>query len=182
MKVTLYSFLFSALALATTGEVIFCTTTNYQAPVTIVVPQTSTYCPVCDVAKTQGGVYTTTYATVYPSICDTGLTEATYTVTQTCTGLTPINPAVVPPQFTAVTTVCTPCAGKPTLTITQPYPAVPTGVQGPGGAAYTTNTAIGVPAGPTAAPTYPLVISSSASSVSPSGWAILGLFFWLLAH
>lgn len=90
---------------------------------------TSTYCPVCDEAKSNGDVYTTTYATVYSSVCPTGLIPVTYTVTQECTGTTPINTLTPPPGYTTTAVECSACehsatgtatAGVPIVTITIP--------------------------------------------------------------
>jgi len=87
---------------------------------TITAVITSTYCPVCDEAKTNGEVYTTTYETVYAAVCPTGITSVAYVVTQICTGTTPIDTATLPPGFVATTAVCTACPGAPTITVTQP--------------------------------------------------------------
>jgi len=98
-----------------------CTVTStYPGVSTITAQTTSTYCPVCDAAKDNDDVYTTTYQTVYDAVCPTGLSSATYLVTATCTGTTPINYSSVPAGFVATVTVCTACAGTPTVTVTCP--------------------------------------------------------------
>jgi len=126
----------------------------------------STYCPVCDEARSNGGVYTTTYCTVYNSICPSGLTSATYTITQTCTGTTPIDYSTAPPGYTAVTTVCGHCPGAPTYTLTQPCDtSVPT-------SPYVT------PYAPAKTP-YPSLVTytGAASSVAISAIAGVGAIF-----
>jgi hypothetical protein len=83
-----------------------------------------TTCPLCTNSPTSSGgsmVHTTVYTTVYQTLCSTGLTDQTYTVTETCTGATPtwpssMGPSYVPPGFTQTVTVCTVCnnQGSPT--------------------------------------------------------------------
>jgi len=87
---------------------------------------TSTYCPVCDSAKSTGGVYTTVYETEYLAVCPTGLTSSVYTVTNTCTGTTPIDTSTCPPGFTTTTVGCN-CPASSTVTITTPVAASNTG-------------------------------------------------------
>jgi hypothetical protein len=58
-----------------------CFTTYTHPDVTTITDLTiSSYCPVCDYARDNGDVYTTTYETAYVSVCPTGLTTVTYTV------------------------------------------------------------------------------------------------------
>lgn len=129
----------------------------------------STYCPVCDDAKTKGNVYTTTYETVYPSLCPTGLIDVTYTVTQTCTGTTPIDYATPAPGYDVVTKVCDTCPEKPTYTYTAPCDSCATPAVTP----YATGK-----------PTYPAsTYTGAASSVAISafaGVAALSFFGMLL--
>jgi len=135
---------------------------------------TSTWCPICDQAKSTGGVYTTTYETVYEQVCPTGMSSVTYIVQQTCTGMTTINPSTPPPGFVVTTTVCTACAGAPTVTITQPCNSCPTSAY-----AYATNKiVVGLPAVVTGVagstggspgaggPSSPLPFTGAASSMS----------------
>jgi len=85
---------------------------------TITAASTSTYCPVCEAAKSTGGVYTTVYCTTLLAICPTGYSSAVYTVTATVTGTTPV-PAV-PTGFTTTAVVCSGCPGTPTVVVTTP--------------------------------------------------------------
>jgi hypothetical protein len=99
-----------------------CTSTStYPGTITVTDITTSTYCPVCDEAKSNGNVYTTTYETIYSTLCPTGLAEATYTVTNVCTGSTPINPETLVPGFTTTVVPCPGCpSATPTVTLTVP--------------------------------------------------------------
>jgi len=86
----------------------------------------STYCPVCDSAKSTGGVYTTVYETTLAAVCPTGLTSSVYTVTNTCTGTTPIDTSTCPPGFTTTAVNCN-CPASSTVTVTVPV-TTPAGV------------------------------------------------------
>jgi hypothetical protein len=92
-----------------------------------------TTCPLCTNTPTTppsglsgSMVRTTVYTTVYQTLCSTGLTDQTYTVTETCTGATPtwpssMGPSYMPPGFTQTVTVCTVCnnqASPTTVTMT----------------------------------------------------------------
>jgi len=79
----------------------------------------STYCPVCDEAKATGGVYTTVYETELLAVCPTGLTSSVYTVTNVCTGTTPIDTSTLAPGFTTTTVGCN-CAASSVVTVTTP--------------------------------------------------------------
>lgn len=109
-----------------------CTETDYGTQ-TITQTIIQTTCPsddCADATSSMGPVHTTVYTTLYDIICSTGLTQATYTVTETCTGETPVwptpDPTYVPPGFTTMETVCEPChhstatEGPPTVTLTVP--------------------------------------------------------------
>lgn len=76
---------------------------------------TSTYCPACEEV-------TTTYETVYTQVCPTGLSAATYTITETCNGASPSRTTGVPAGFTTVVEACDVCA-ESSYTVTQPCTA-----------------------------------------------------------
>jgi len=98
----------------------------------------STYCPVCDEAKATGGVYTTVYETELLAVCPTGLTSSVYTVTNVCTGTTPIDTSTLAPGFTTTTVGCN-CAASSVVTITTPIaPAANTAVNTAAASVYTT--------------------------------------------
>ncbi|RDW88413.1 hypothetical protein BP6252_00445 [Coleophoma cylindrospora] len=94
-----------------------------QLTITILEPTISTYCPTCDLAKSAGLPYTTTYEQVYGNVGPTGWFDKTYTITGVCTGTTPLATGV-PSGFTTTAVVCTACSGSPTLTITTPIAAL----------------------------------------------------------
>ncbi|RDW95008.1 hypothetical protein BP5796_00771 [Coleophoma crateriformis] len=94
-----------------------------QLTITILEPTISTYCPTCDLAKSAGLPFTTTYEQVYGNVGPTGWFDTTYTITGVCTGTTPLATSV-PPGFTTTAVVCTACSGSPTLTITTPIAAL----------------------------------------------------------
>lgn len=114
----------------------------------------------------------TTYTTVYPDTCSTGLEEKTYTITEPCT-----NPGEgraashLPYGFTETTVTCNVCGPTPVIaTLTTPAPVPPVGAVGAG------QTPVPAPAAPTAggsspagspAGSYPG--GSSPGSQSPGG-------------
>jgi len=117
-SVTLFIGLFASLVSA--QAVNNCTLTSTLPGIqTITDLVISTYCPVCDEAKSTGGVYTTVYETELLAVCPTGLTSSVYTVTNTCTGTTPIDTSTLPPGFTTTAVNCN-CAASSTVTITVP--------------------------------------------------------------
>jgi len=119
-----------------------CTVTStLPATSTITDLTVSTYCPVCDAAKSTGGVYTTVFETSLVAVCPTGLSTAVYTVTETCTGTTPINTSTPPAGFTTTAVVCTACPGSSTVVVTTPVAAAATGGgSGAAGSATTSST------------------------------------------
>jgi len=136
---------------------------------------TSTYCPVCDSAKSTGGVYTTVYETEYLAVCPTGLTSSVYTVTNTCTGTTPIDTSTCPPGFTTTTVGCN-CPASSTVTITTPIgasetaPVTATSCATEEPVTYTTTgePITYVSAGVTVTSTPALVVTSTPAAVSAS--------------
>jgi hypothetical protein len=87
-----------------------------------------TTCPLCTNTHSGSMVHITVYTTVYQTLCSTGLTDQTYTITETCTGPTPtwpssMGPTYMPPGFTQTVTLCTVCnsqASPTSVTITVP--------------------------------------------------------------
>lgn len=108
--------LFQTLVWATDTDTCKPTTTYLQAQPTYK-PFTSTHCPECEYV-------TTTYETVLPTLCSTGLGEETYTVTQTCPNGASIPYSTGnPPGFTSEVVVCQKCGATPiTATVTKPTP------------------------------------------------------------
>jgi hypothetical protein len=100
-----------------------------------------TTCPLCTNPPSGSMVHSTVYTTVYQTLCSTGLADQTYTITETCTGVTPtwpssMGPTYMPPGFTQTVTVCTVCnsqASPTTITMT-----VCTACGGNGGSTPTT--------------------------------------------
>ena len=93
----------------------------------------------------------TTYTTVYPDTCSTGLEEKTYTITEPCT-----NPGEgraashLPYGFTETTVTCNVCGPTPVIaTLTTPAPVPPIGAVGAG------QTPVPAPAAPTAGGSSP---------------------------
>lgn len=122
---TISALLFSAVVMAQNVSVM---TTSSMATLTDCtdVPEvtltstntvTVTYCHECEMSSMAGNtVHTTVYATVYTQVCPTGLTEMTYTVTESCTGATPTwsnGTGYVPQGFTTTEFVCTVCGATP---------------------------------------------------------------------
>ncbi|TPX15964.1 uncharacterized protein E0L32_000298 [Thyridium curvatum] len=73
----------------------------------------------------------TTYERVYDYFCETGLGPSTYVVTQTCPNQGPCSvPAstIVPPNFTAVQSVCNAGCGPTPITATLTVPITPVAV------------------------------------------------------
>lgn len=79
---------------------------------------TSTYCDLCEhMSSTMISgqpVHVTAWETVYTNVCSTGLTPATFTITESCTGETPTftgpgNTGYVPPGFTTSVVACDVC-------------------------------------------------------------------------
>jgi len=85
---------------------------------------TITYCSSCTMSNGPKTDHTTVYTTVYSDYCPTAtgtnmITPVTYTVTESCTGTTPVwssGPGYVPQGFTTSVGVCNVCAGSPTST------------------------------------------------------------------
>jgi len=94
---------------------------------------TVTYCPECEMGMTKPAHpgYTTIYTTTYKSLCPTGLVDATYTVTESCTDAKPTwtpGPSHIPDGFTVTTKHCSVCEeGSKTATITEPCGCEATG-------------------------------------------------------
>lgn len=112
----------------TTSTFIECTATAAAGTVTSYQTMTSTVCDLCEhMSTTQVGgtpVHVTAYTTVYTNACPTGLVPVTYTITESCTGMTPTftgpgntNAGYVPPGYTTSMVDCgcdaqTPGPGK----------------------------------------------------------------------
>ncbi|KAF2480577.1 hypothetical protein BDY17DRAFT_312452 [Neohortaea acidophila] len=103
--------------------------TNEVGPETMITVTdgvTVTYCPRCEhMTMPVGPVgYTTVYTTTYEALCPTGMTQSTYTITESCTEPTPTwipGSRHIPPGFTVTTAQCTMCAETPVpVTITEP--------------------------------------------------------------
>ncbi|KAL8743777.1 MAG: hypothetical protein Q9190_003906 [Brigantiaea leucoxantha] len=126
----------------------------------------------------------TTYVTVYPETCSTGLQMKTYTVTESCSNPGAPRPSdYIPQAFTVTTVTCHVCGETPlvaTLTTPAPVapsippagsgpatvPAAPTGGSSPPGGAP----AGAPPAAPPAAPAgSPPVAPAGSPAGSPSG-------------
>ncbi|CAK3846055.1 Hypothetical predicted protein [Lecanosticta acicola] len=111
----------------TTVTVDDCPTSSLAVLITVTSGTTVTYCPECE-HQTQpaptGPGYTTTYTTVYQSLCPTGLVPATYTVTESCTDDKPTftpGPDHIPNGFTVTVKECSVCdKTQPHVTITEP--------------------------------------------------------------
>lgn len=58
--------------------------------------------------------FVTTYTVTYTAVCPTGLTQSTYTITESCPGgkSNYVTPTGAPPGFTVTARVCEPCAAK----------------------------------------------------------------------
>jgi hypothetical protein len=83
---------------------------------------TITYCSSCEMESMGGStVHTTVYTTVYSDFCPTAtasnyMTPVTYTVTESCTDMTPTwstGSTAIPPGFTVGQGVCTECGPSP---------------------------------------------------------------------
>lgn len=101
----------------TTSTFIECTPTAAGGTITSYATMTSTVCDLCEHMSTTmvGGmpVHVTAYTTVYTNACPTGLVPVTYTITESCTGMTPTftgpdntNAGYMPPGFTTTTLDC----------------------------------------------------------------------------
>ena len=78
----------------------------------------TTSCPVCT-HEWSSGTHTTIYTTEYEAIGSTGLVNATYTITESCTDAEPswnTGESDMPPGFTKKETVCTVCGSEPVTT------------------------------------------------------------------
>ncbi|KAJ8605006.1 hypothetical protein MRB53_041603 [Persea americana] len=115
-------------------------TSVVESLITVTNGVTVTYCPLCDQGGAQptgppgsgspppppGGetTHTTVYTTVYESLCPTGVTQQTYTITESCTGPTPswnTDSNHIPPDFTVTVETCHVCEATPVpKTITKP--------------------------------------------------------------
>lgn len=138
-----------------------------------------TFCPECTgtggvpATATRGGA-TTTYITVYPQLCPTGLVGKTYTITEPCPTLgVPREASHLPQGFAVTTATCTACEGKPLVTLTVPVMVVPTAAQGVPAAGTPAATAgSSPPAGgssPNApAPAAPKVVGAAPAAGSPA--------------
>ncbi|KAL9096009.1 MAG: hypothetical protein Q9165_001531 [Trypethelium subeluteriae] len=140
---------------------------------------TVTSCPLCENAGSTGtpaGPHTTVYTTVFSALCPTGLTESTYTVTESCTEATPTwssGPGHIPQGFTTTVTKCTVCAEKPTdVTITVPCTntpeATPAGSAPPGSVPGASSPPAGGSPSPSTTPTAPSPGSPGVPPVGPS--------------
>ncbi|KAK1540819.1 hypothetical protein CPAR01_06808 [Colletotrichum paranaense] len=74
---------------------------------------------------TNNDPFTAVYTTVYPTFCpecSQGLRPETYTITQTCTGITGCQPSgsVLPPGFTTTQATCTDCPTPFSAVLTVP--------------------------------------------------------------
>ncbi len=112
---------------------------SFSGDITITNTRTKTYCPTCThdtMMSSSGGGFTTTYETVYQSICPTGLVDQTYTITETCSEESACSkpPATVMPSgFGTTVTVCTQCAAGPTTVTLTVCTACPESMMGPAG-------------------------------------------------
>jgi len=167
--VTLVMGLFASIVAAQSAN--NCTLTSTLPGIQTITDLTiSTYCPVCDEAKSTGGVYTTVYETSLLAVCPTGLTSSVYTVTNVCTGTTPIDTATVAPGFTTTTVGCN-CAASSVVTITTPIatgPVTYTTAGAPvtyvsGGVTLTSTPALTVTSTPTADDTSATADTSAAA-------------------
>lgn len=148
-----------------------CPSASMETMITVTNGVTVTYCPECEMggpSATPTPGYTTIYTTTYLSLCPTGMTPVTYTVTESCTEATPTwtpGPDHIPQGYTVATKPCTVCGeATPTVTVTEPcgceahegVPVTPTATATSGGAGR---------AGSGATPTG----SSSSGGSSPGG-------------
>lgn len=107
-----------------------CPSQSIETLITITEGTTVTYCPKCSDQPTlpitsKGPAHTTVYTTVYQSLCSTGLTPVTYTVTEECDEPTPTWASKkedhVPQGFTVTVKDCHVCDKTPVpVTITEP--------------------------------------------------------------
>ncbi|KAL8813858.1 MAG: hypothetical protein Q9223_006881 [Gallowayella weberi] len=104
----------------------------------------------------------TTYTTVYPETCSTGLQPKTYTVTEECSSTgAPRAPDYVPSAFVVTTVTCHVCGETPVVaTLTTPAPVAPSAA--PAGSAP-----VPAPAAPTVGGSSPAAPPSSGAMANP---------------
>lgn len=159
-----------------------CDTTESSSEMIITNTETLTHCPGCGTMgtmSTSSGHYTTTYETVYSSLCPTGGFENhTYTITETCsekpTGSD--RPATIPSGFAVTVTTCTMCGPSP-ITATLTVCTACNGSMGPtpnsGGNSAPGGSMTGSMPMPTAPSTEDKSITTSTSTSCPSSTATM---------
>ncbi|EME39629.1 hypothetical protein DOTSEDRAFT_28754 [Dothistroma septosporum NZE10] len=170
---------FVATSSASVPEAVSYTTITYSdcptgAPetmITVTGGTTVTYCPQCEHEQTGGLLpgpttkkpgHTTTYTTVYQSLCPTGTVPATYTVTESCEEETPTwTPGSdhIPPGFTVTTKHCSACEGG------SPETPVPVTITEPCGCEATS----GIPVEPKTTPAAPPKATGAPVTQIPDG-------------